>query len=151
LVSVILLRLLRRKTSSWCRRAVISASSHAFDLKGETKMPRTNRRSSIIHSAYAIRSLPQRDEVFGTDNGLRHNLATRLKEAGADDGTIADLLGQRTTAMSRHYSAEADLPESTRALMMRLNLTGVNESDTSDGKPGGKLVRVHGKDRGPTY
>ena len=85
-----------------------------------------------------------------TMHGLRHNLATRLKEAGADDGTIADLLGQRTTAMSRHYSAEADLPKSTRALMMGLNLTGENESDTSDGKPGGKPVSILRKNRGPS-
>src|SRR3954454_15824757 len=40
--------------------------SRAFDLNGETKMARTNRRSLITRSAYAIRSPSQRDEVFGT-------------------------------------------------------------------------------------
>ena len=34
--------------------------------EGETKMARTNQRSPITRSAYAIRSPSQRDEVFGT-------------------------------------------------------------------------------------
>jgi hypothetical protein len=49
-----------------------SASSRAFDLNGETKMARTNRRSPIIRSAYAIRRPPQWNEVFGTDRPERH-------------------------------------------------------------------------------
>ena len=53
-------------TISCCRSTAISASSRALDLNGETKMARTNQRSPITRSAYAIRSPPQRDEVFGT-------------------------------------------------------------------------------------
>src|SRR5512133_840499 len=39
-------------------------------LNGETKMARTNRRSPITRSAYAIRSPSQRDEVFSTHRCL---------------------------------------------------------------------------------
>ena len=49
-----------------CAEALPHASSRAFDLKGETKMARTNQRSPITRSAYAIRPPPQRAEVFGT-------------------------------------------------------------------------------------
>src|SRR6476661_11103930 len=66
LVSRTLPRLFRCSTISCCRSIAISASSRALDLNGETKMARTNQRSPITRSAYAIRSPPQRDEVFGT-------------------------------------------------------------------------------------
>ncbi len=46
-----------------------------------------------------------------TIHGLRHTLGTLLKEAGAHDGEIADVLGQSTTAMARHYSKEAGISE----------------------------------------
>src|SRR3954451_13082517 len=68
LVSRTLPRLFRCNTISCCRSVAISASSPAFDLNGETKMARTNQRSPITRSAYAIRSPSQRDEVFGTHN-----------------------------------------------------------------------------------
>jgi hypothetical protein len=52
-----------------------SPAPAAFDLNGETKMARTNRRSPIVRSAYAIRSQrnevldtpPQSGGIFGTD------------------------------------------------------------------------------------
>src|SRR6476469_6861473 len=68
LVSRTLPRLFRCNTISCCRSVAISASSRAFDLNGETKMARTNQRSPITRSAYAIRSPSQRDELFGTDS-----------------------------------------------------------------------------------
>jgi integrase len=58
-----------------------------------------------------------------TLHGLRHTLATRLREAGADDRTIADVLGQESLAMARHYSADAALPAHTEALVRGLNHT----------------------------
>ena len=70
LVSRTLPRLFRCNTISCCRSVAISASSRAFDLNGETKMARTNQRSPITRSAYAIRSPSQRDEVFGTHSLL---------------------------------------------------------------------------------
>ena len=43
-----------------------------------------------------------------TLKGLRHTVATILAEIGYDDRTIADMLGQRTTAMAQHYSNRAN-------------------------------------------
>jgi site-specific recombinase XerD len=43
-------------------------------------------------------------------HGLRHTLGTRLREAGADDRTIADILGQKSVSMGRFYSENAALP-----------------------------------------
>ena len=44
-----------------------------------------------------------------TLKGLRHTVATTLREAGMDERTIADLLGQKTPSMARHYSRDANL------------------------------------------
>lgn len=43
-----------------------------------------------------------------TLKGLRHTVATILSEMGYDGRTIADMLGQKTTAMGEHYSRRAD-------------------------------------------
>ncbi len=59
-----------------------------------------------------------------TIHGLRHTLGTRLREAGADDRTIADILGQRSTSMARHYSESAALPDQAQDLLSNLKLTG---------------------------
>lgn len=40
--------------------------------------------------------------------GLRHTVATTLREMGKDYATIADILGQKTEAMAKHYSRRAD-------------------------------------------
>jgi len=39
---------------------------------------------------------------------LRHTVATILAEMGMDERTIADVLGQKTIEMARHYSRRAD-------------------------------------------
>ncbi len=41
--------------------------------------------------------------------GLRHTIATILREGGMDDRTIADALAQTTETMARHYSRRADI------------------------------------------
>jgi integrase len=41
--------------------------------------------------------------------GLRHTVAVILREAGQDERTIADALGQKTIEMARHYAKGADL------------------------------------------
>ncbi|MFT3724631.1 MAG: tyrosine-type recombinase/integrase [Hyphomonadaceae bacterium] len=46
-----------------------------------------------------------------TLKGLRHTVATILAEMGCDERTIADVLGQRTTEMARHYSRRANKTE----------------------------------------
>jgi integrase len=55
---------------------------------------------------------------------VRHTLGTRLREAGADDRTIADILGQKSVSMARRYSENAALPEEAKILVTGLNLTG---------------------------
>lgn len=44
-----------------------------------------------------------------TLKGLRHTVATILAEMGFDSRTIADVLGQKTTAMADEYTKEARL------------------------------------------
>lgn len=58
-----------------------------------------------------------------TPHGLRHTLATRLREAGADNRTIADILGQKSTSMAQHYSEGASLPEHAQQLMAGIDPT----------------------------
>ncbi|TAZ76549.1 tyrosine-type recombinase/integrase [Rhizobium ruizarguesonis] len=43
-----------------------------------------------------------------TLKGLRHTVATILREMGKDYATIAEMLGQKTEAMAKHYSRRAD-------------------------------------------
>src|SRR6478736_6447942 len=81
LVSRTLPRLFRCNTISCCRSVAISASSRAFDLNGETKMARTNQRSPITRSAYAIRSPSQRDEVFGTHSTSKFAFVQLVEKA----------------------------------------------------------------------
>ena len=57
-----------------------------------------------------------------TMHGLRHTLGVLLKEAGAHDGEIADVLGQSTTAMARYYSQGAGLSDKLQHIVKRLDL-----------------------------
>lgn len=43
-----------------------------------------------------------------TMKGLRHTVATILADMGYDERTIADMLGQQTIEMTRHYSRRAE-------------------------------------------
>jgi len=54
-------------------------------------------------------------------HGLRHTCATRLAEMGFDDRTIADMLGQETTEMARHYSRKANTERKLRGVVRRIN------------------------------
>jgi integrase len=54
----------------------------------------------------------EKDGLIGpglTLYGLRHTVAVILREAGHDERTIADALGQKTIEMARHYAKGADL------------------------------------------
>ncbi|WP_127114012.1 tyrosine-type recombinase/integrase [Shimia sediminis] len=55
-----------------------------------------------------------------TLKGLRHTVATTLREAGLDERQIADLLGQKTPSMARHYSRSANLADRNRITMETL-------------------------------
>ncbi|MBL1436827.1 MAG: tyrosine-type recombinase/integrase [Rhodobacteraceae bacterium] len=63
-------------------------------------------------------------EIGLTLKGLRHTVATTLRETGRDERSIADLLGQKTPAMARHYSRSANLAnknQETMAILEREN------------------------------
>lgn len=53
--------------------------------------------------------------------GLRHTVAVILREAGFDERTIADALGQKTIEMARHYAKGADLAPKMRAVVNRFD------------------------------
>src|SRR5262249_11565613 len=53
--------------------------------------------------------------------GLRHTIAVILREAGADERTIADALGQKTIEMARHYAQGADLRHKIRGAVENLD------------------------------
>jgi integrase len=69
-------------------------------------------------------------EVGLTPHGLRHTLGTRLREAGADDRTIADILGQKSVSMARHYSEHAALPAHAGALVLGLDHTNARSGSS---------------------
>jgi integrase len=56
-----------------------------------------------------------------TFHGLRHSVATILRELGYDNATIADALGQSSPGMAMHYSKEADLQKKMTGVVKRLD------------------------------
>ena len=70
-----------------------------------------------------------------TIHGLRHTRATHVREAGYDDRTVADTLGQETEAMARHYSKHAD----TRAKLDPM----VAHLDEIEREKRGKVSNLH--------
>jgi len=65
--------------------------------------------------------------------GLRHTVAVILREAGADERTIADALGQKTK-MARHYARGADLKIKMRGVIASFD-DEVNRRRTKTVKP----------------
>jgi hypothetical protein len=61
--------------------------------------------------------------VANTAPTLIHSQITALREADADDRTIADILGQKSTSMARHYPESATLPDRAQDLLSKLKLT----------------------------
>jgi integrase len=66
--------------------------------------------------------------------GLRHTVAVILREAGADERTIADALGQKTIEMARHYARGADLKRKMRGVVASFDRE-VNRRRTKIVKP----------------
>lgn len=84
----------------------------------------------------------EKEGVIGTGltlKGLRHTVATTLREAGLDERQIADLLGQKTPSMARHYSRSANLAERNRDTMETWDAE--NERRTKVVKPTQKSVK----------
>jgi len=74
--------------------------------------------------------------------GLRHTVATTLREEGKDQREIADLLGQATTSMAGHYSRSANLAAKNRDTVKALD--EANEKRTKVVKPLRKSVKPRG-------
>jgi integrase len=74
-----------------------------------------------------------------TLKGLRHTVATVLREAGVHPREIADLLGQKTESMAQHYSRNARLTQGNRATMKTLEEE--TERRTKNVKPFPKNVK----------
>jgi len=55
-----------------------------------------------------------------TFHGLRHTVATDLRELGYDKRTIADVLGQKTEEMAEIYCAGADLSDKMKGVIQKL-------------------------------
>jgi integrase len=74
-----------------------------------------------------------------TMKGLRHTVATTLRQADVDDRRIADLMGQKTTSMAGHYSRSADLAAKNHNTIQTLDQA--NEQRTEVVKPFPKAVK----------
>ncbi len=74
-----------------------------------------------------------------TLKGLRHTVATTLREAGLDERRIADLLGQKTLSMARHYSRSANLAAKNRETMATLETENARRAQIV--KPSAKSVK----------
>jgi integrase len=77
-----------------------------------------------------------------TLKGLRHTVATLLREDGMSNAQIADLLGQKTESMAQHYSRDANLAERNRKTGAALQ--NVIETRTGVVKPFVKTVKPNG-------
>jgi len=65
------------------------------------------------------RKLQENSEIGAglTAKGLRHTMATWLREAGQDERNISDLLAQKSKVMGLHYSKDASLARKNRLTM----------------------------------
>ena len=70
-----------------------------------------------------------------TFHGLRHTVATELRELGFDTRLIADMLGQKSESMALHYSQGADLQEKLRPAVERMEDAEKTRTELSR-KPG---------------
>ncbi|KAB0572627.1 tyrosine-type recombinase/integrase [Brucella pituitosa] len=84
--------------------------------------------------------LKKKLEETGTINpgltlkGLRHTVATILREMGKDHETIAAMLGHKTEAMAKHYSRRADVSKLMSATVTDLDAE-MNRRRTKTVKP----------------
>ena len=80
-----------------------------------------------------------------TLKGLRHTVATTLREAGLDERRIADLLGQKSLSMARHYSRSANLAAKNRETMATLESENARRARIV--KPSAKSVKPEPKEK----
>ena len=79
-----------------------------------------NGFSTVWHRFKSALENEGRIEKGLTHKCLRHTVATTLREAGLDERRVADLLGQKTPSMARHYSRSANLAEKNCETMATL-------------------------------
>lgn len=73
-----------------------------------------------------------------TFHGLRHSVATDLREIGFDNRTITDMLGQKTESMTAQYNRQADLSDKMKGVIHKL--VKPNEIRTKVSRKSGKNV-----------
>jgi len=73
-----------------------------------------------------------------TFHGLRHTVATELRELGFDTRTIADMLGQKSGSMALHYSQGADLQEKLKPAVESMENAETTRTELS--RKSGKTV-----------
>jgi integrase len=66
-----------------------------------------------------------------TFHGLRHTVATELRELGFDTRTIADMLGQKSESMAAHYSRDADLHEKLKPAVEKMEIAEETRTNLS--------------------
>lgn len=66
-----------------------------------------------------------------TFHGLRHTVATELRELGFDNRTIADMLGQKSENMAAHYSRDADLHDKLKPAVEQMEIAEETRTNLS--------------------
>lgn len=106
------------------RRSLDDAPTHnALTVLATSKgRPWTNNGfSAVWHSWRAEKVAAGHIPDDLTLKGLRHTVATILREAGYTPRQVADYLGQKTESMAIHYSRDADMAERNRAASSELD------------------------------
>jgi len=66
-----------------------------------------------------------------TFHGLRHTVATELRELRFDNRTIADMLGQKSEATAAHYSRDADLQDKLKPAVEQMEIADETRTKVS--------------------
>ena len=75
-----------------------------------------------------------------TLKSLRHTCASILAEMGYDERSIADMLGQKTTEMARHYARRADRSRKVTSIVENFDVE-LNKRSSSIVKPASESVK----------
>ena len=99
------------------QRELDAAPEHCAETVLATSRGETWTYNGISSSWSAVRRALEAEGLVApglTLKGLRHTVATTLREFGLDERAIADLLGQKKQTMALHYSRSAVLEEKNR-------------------------------------
>jgi integrase len=109
--------------SSSLKEILDGAPKHQASTLAANSRGQTWTESGFRGSWRSLRiKLEQQEKVQPglTIHGLRHTVATIMREEGFDERTIADALGQKTESMARHYARDADLSRKMAGVAERL-------------------------------